>query len=82
MAASNKPATSAFFGLVPHEESSGQTRRLDSITKTGNSHARRMLIETVQCAFNEPKVSAELSKRQEGQSTQVRDLSWKVRLYK
>lgn len=74
----------AFLGLVPREESSGQTHRLGSITKAGNVHARWMLIETVQCALNVPKVSAELSKRQAGQPTTQRDLSWKiqVRLHK
>ena len=35
----------AFLGLVPSESSSGQTRSLGSITKTGNSHARRLLVE-------------------------------------
>lgn len=35
----------AFLGLVPSENSSGQTRSLGSITKTGNSHARRLLSE-------------------------------------
>jgi transposase len=74
----------AYLGLVPHEQTTGQTRRLGGITKTGNIHARWMLIETVQSAFNEPKISAELSKRQEGQPTELRDLAWKtqVRLYK
>lgn len=74
----------AFLGLVPREESSGQTHRLGSITKAGNVHARWMLIETVQCALNVPKVSAELSKRQVGQPTALRELSWKtqVRLHK
>ena len=70
----------AYLGLVPHEESSGQTRRLGGITKTGNVHARWMLIETVQSAFNEPKVSAELSKRQEGQPTALRELAWKTQV--
>lgn len=35
----------AFVGLVPSEHSSGATRSQGSITKTGNSHARRLLIE-------------------------------------
>lgn len=35
----------AFLGLVPSEYSSGQTRAQGPITKTGNSHARRLLIE-------------------------------------
>lgn len=35
----------AFLGLVPTEHSSGQTRAQGSITKTGNGHARRLLVE-------------------------------------
>jgi transposase len=35
----------AYLGLVPAEHSSGQSRRQGGITKTGNSHARRLLIE-------------------------------------
>ena len=35
----------AFLGLVPSEDSSGESRRLGSITKAGNGHARRLLVE-------------------------------------
>jgi len=35
----------AYLGLVPSEYSSGQSRQLGSITKSGNSHARRLLVE-------------------------------------
>ena len=35
----------AFVGLTPSEHSSGASRSLGSITKTGNSHARRLLVE-------------------------------------
>ena len=35
----------AFVGLVPTESSSGQSRSQGSITKTGNAHARRLLVE-------------------------------------
>nr|WP_293771917.1 IS110 family transposase [Sporichthya sp.] len=35
----------AFVGLVPSEHSSGQSRVQGSITKTGNTHARRLLVE-------------------------------------
>jgi transposase len=35
----------AYLGLVPSEHSSGDTRRQGGITKTGNTHARRLLIE-------------------------------------
>jgi len=35
----------SFLGLVPSEYSSGQSRQLGGITKTGNSHVRRLLVE-------------------------------------
>jgi transposase len=35
----------SFLGLVPTEHSSGQSRSQGSITKTGNTHARRLLVE-------------------------------------
>jgi transposase len=35
----------AYLGMVPAEHSSGQSRSLGGITKTGNGHARRLLIE-------------------------------------
>ncbi|AHF89101.1 transposase [Opitutaceae bacterium TAV1] len=70
----------AFLGLVPKEESSGQTRKLGSITKAGNAHARWILVEMVQHAWLPPKVSAHLSKRQEGQPVHRKELAWKVQL--
>lgn len=74
----------AYLGLVPHEHTTGESRRLGSITKAGNVHARWMLIETVQCALRPPKVSKELTDRQEGQPAQRKELSWKTqcRLHK
>jgi transposase len=41
----NGNSIGAFLGLVPTEHSSGQSRSQGSITKTGNSHARRLLVE-------------------------------------
>ena len=35
----------AFLGLIPSEHSSGQRRRQGAITKTGNAHVRRVLVE-------------------------------------
>jgi transposase len=35
----------SYLGLVPCESSSGETRRLGKITKTGSRHARRLLVE-------------------------------------
>jgi transposase len=41
----NGSSIGAYLGLVPTERSSGESRRQGGITKTGNSHARRLLIE-------------------------------------
>src|SRR4029453_1856929 len=40
------PRAMAFVGLVPSEHSSGSKRAQGGITKTGNSHLRRVLIES------------------------------------
>jgi transposase len=74
----------AYLGLVPHEHTTGETRRLGAITKAGNVHARWMLVETVQSALRPPKVSKELTERQEGQPAACKELSWKIqcRLHK
>ncbi len=74
----------AFLGLVPREDSTGDTRHLGAITKAGNAQARWILIEAVQSAFNPPKVSAPLSLRQKDQPLVYRTIAWKaqVRLHK
>jgi transposase len=68
----------AYLGLVPTEHTSSDQRRQGGITKCGNSHARWLLIECAQHYVTPPKVSKELSKRQEGQSQQVRAISWRA----
>lgn len=74
----------AFLGMVPKERTTGDDRKLGGITKTGNAHARWILVEAAQHALLPPKVSAQLSVRQEGQPAAYRELSWKVqtRLHK
>jgi transposase len=68
----------AYLGLVPGEDSSGTRRRQGPITKCGNSHARWMLVEVARSYKLPPKVSKELSKRQDGLSRDVRALSWRT----
>lgn len=68
----------AFLGLVPKEHTTGDNRKLGSITKSGNAHARWMLAEVVQHAFLPPKVSSHLALRQQGQPAAYRELSWKM----
>jgi len=61
----------AFLGLVPGERSSGETERRGGITKTGNSHVRRVLIEAAWHYRHRPGVGASLRKRREGQPAPV-----------
>jgi len=71
----------AYLGLVPSEKSSSDRRRQGSITKCGNAHARWLLVECAQSRVGgtaPPKVSKELSRRQQNQSPQVRLISWKA----
>jgi transposase len=70
----------AFLGLVPKENTTGETRRLGGITKAGNAHARWILIEAIQHACLPPKVSSHLALRQHGQPAVYRELAWKVQV--
>src|SRR6266699_3418871 len=73
----------AFVGLVPSEHSSGEQRRLGSITKVGNSHVRRLLVESAWHARRRPKVGYELARRQRGQDALDVERAWRCqqRLY-
>jgi transposase len=67
----------AYLGLVPCEHSSGASVRRGGITKTGNSAARRLLIEAAWCYRFPARVSRELLLRQENQPRSIRDIAWK-----
>ena len=56
----------AYVGLVPSEHSSGTTRRQGGITKTGNAHLRRVLVEAAWHYRHHPFVSAAIRARQRG----------------
>ena len=65
-------------GLVPGEDSSDyKTRRL-SVTKAGNSHLRRVLVESAWQYRHAPYVSKALQRRQAGLSPEVLRISWKA----
>lgn len=67
----------AFLGLVPSEHSSGEKKRQGKITKTGNGHARRVLIEAADSYRHPARVTRHLLKRQEGIAQEIRDIAWK-----
>ena len=70
----------AYLGLVSSESSTGTSRHQGPITKSGNTHARWFLIECAQHYALPPKVSKELSKRQEHQPQAIKELSWKTQI--
>lgn len=72
-----------FVGLVPSERSSGERRAQGSITKAGNAHARRLLVEAAWNARRRPQLGYELARRQRGQDAAVVERAWRCqrRLY-
>jgi transposase len=66
----------AFTGLTPSEHSSGATTRHGSITKTGNRHVRRVLVEAAWAYRYAPAVRGAHAKRLCGQPPEVAAYSW------
>jgi transposase len=61
-----------FLGLTPSEDSTGERRRQGAITKTGNTHARRLLVEAAWHQRRPLRASAALERRRQGQPASVR----------
>jgi transposase len=70
------PSLMAYVGLVPSEHSSGVKRAQGAITKTGNAHLRRVLVESAWHYRHHPFVSATLRARQEGAPADVIARAW------
>jgi len=70
----------AYVGLVPGEHSSGPKRRQGSITKAGNSAARRMLVEIAWHYQHSPRVSPIIAARQHHLPPAVTDIAWAAQL--
>lgn len=68
----------AYLGLVPSERSSGNKQRRGGITKTGNSHARRILVEAAWHYRHVPKRSVTFKARWKGQPQPVVDHAFKA----
>jgi transposase len=60
------PSVMAYAGLVPSEHSSGAKRAQGGITKTGNAHLRRVLVESAWQYRHHPFVGRALRLRQQG----------------
>jgi transposase len=74
----------SYIGLVPSENSTGEQRRLGSITKTGSGHARRLLVEAAWHYRAQPRIGRKLELRQDGQPAQAVAIAWTAqrRLYR
>jgi transposase len=68
----------SFVGLVPSESTTGDKRRLGSITKSGSDHARRLLVEAAWHYRRSPRKGRELLRRQAGQPQHVCAIAWKA----
>jgi transposase len=66
----------AFLGLVPSEASSGDRERRGSITKAGNLHVRRILVEACWHYRHPPRLGAALARRSAGQPPAILRQAW------
>jgi transposase len=69
---------SSYLGIVPCEHTTGQQRRLGSITKAGSTHARRLLVEAAYHYRRSPVVGEALERRQRGHAPEIINISWRA----
>jgi transposase len=65
-----------YLGLTPSEDTTGESRRLGSITKTGSGHARRLLVEAAWHYRSRPNIGRGLNDRQNGQPPEAIAIAW------
>ncbi len=73
-----------YAGIVSSEDSSGERRRRGAITKTGNAHLRRIVMEAAWSYRYRPSLSKSLCERQKGLLPEICEIAWKAqhRLHK
>jgi transposase len=67
-----------YSGLVPREHSSGSSTQRGAITKTGNAHLRRVIVEAAWAYQHGPSVYAKLRRRQEGLDEETKATAMKA----
>src|SRR5260370_11938923 len=70
----------AYLGLTPSEYASGDDRRQGGITKSGNTHARRALVEGAWAYRYPAKISRHLQLRLEKLPKALQAISWKAQV--
>jgi transposase len=68
----------SYVGLVPSEDSTGKRRRQGAITRCGNKHLRRILVEAAWHYRHTPGMSKELRRRNQGVATGVQRIAWEA----
>jgi transposase len=68
----------SWLGLTPSLEQSGEAKSQGSITKTGSSYARRLLVEAAWHYTRKPAIGATLRNRQQGQPDHVLQIAWRA----
>ena len=72
------PQVMGYTGLGTREDSSGPRTRRGGITKTGNAHLRRIVVEAAWAYRHRPAVGGALRKRQATLSEEVKAIAWKA----
>jgi len=68
----------SYCGLVPSEHSSGSRTARGGITKTGNAHLRRLMVESAWAYQHKPWIGGWLEKRLQPLEPEIKDISWKA----
>ncbi|MBC8165474.1 MAG: IS110 family transposase [Bryobacteraceae bacterium] len=68
----------SYSGLVSGEHSSGNRIQRGGITKSGNSHLRRVIVEAAWAYQHKPWIGGLLLKRQQGLDQEIKDIAWKA----
>jgi transposase len=69
-----------YSGTVPSEDSSGERKKRGGITKTGNAHLRRIVVEAAWNYRHRPAIGPKLRKRQEGVPEPIKEIAWKAQV--
>jgi transposase len=75
---SNPRQLMGYSGLVSSEYSSGSHIQRGAITKTGNLHLRKVIVEAAWAYQHKPWIGGWLAKRQQGLDQEIKDIAWKA----
>ena len=67
-----------YCGVFPSEDSCGKRKRQGGITKCGNAHLRRIVVESAWCYRHLPRVGEKLRKRHQGVPAEITEIAWKA----